>query len=98
MFPDSDVIPLVEGTEIFTYVKDAAINWVMYKKRNYTGSINAKESKQDFNENIELAQTYLKRQPTSKNLPIQVAEVTSSLDDFKIPYSQTQGYPPEILY
>lgn len=98
LFPDSDSIPLVKGTPIFTYARDAVINWVQYKRRNYTGSINAKESKNDFLDNIKLAKELLKRTPTEKNIPIQKAEVTDSLENYKIPYSQTQGYPPDILY
>ena len=98
LFPDADVIPLEQGTAIYTYAKDAALNWVLYKKRNLTGSTNAKESKQDYNESIRIAQTFLKRQPTSRNLPIQTPDHTDSLDDYVIPYSQTQGYPPDTLY
>ena len=98
LFPDSDSIPLEKGTQIFTYARDAGLNWVLYKKRSLTGSLNAKEAKSDYQDNIKLAQTYLKRQPTEKNFPIQKVEATDSLEDFVIPYSQTQGYPPDTLY
>lgn len=98
LFPDSDSIPLVAGSQIFTYARDAGLNWVLYKKRTLTGSINAKEAKSDYQDNIKLAQTYLKRQPTDKNFPIQKAEHTDSLEDFLIPYSQSQGFPTETLY
>ena len=98
LFPNSDVIPLEFGTTIYTYAKDAAINWVTWKKRDWTGSLNAKDAKSDFKENIALAKEVLKRTPTLREEPIQKADHTDSLLDYKIPYSQTQGYPPDILY
>jgi hypothetical protein len=98
LFPDSDAIPLVEGTPEYTYARSAAIHWVLYERRNYTGSRNAKDAKEDFNNDIEKVKQYLKRVPSDKNMPIQLADTTNSLDDYKIPYSQTQGYPPSILY
>ena len=99
LFPDAEAIPLVEGDAIFTYARAAALHWVEYERRNYTGSANAKESKQKFEEDIQKCKELLKRTPTSRNTPIQAAEVTDSVgDNYKIPYSQTQGYPPNILY
>jgi hypothetical protein len=99
LFPDSDSIPLTFGNPEYTYARSAAINWVLYKRRNYTGSKNAADSKADFEADIELCRQYLKRIPTAKNIPIQLAETTDVVaDNYKIPYSQTQGYPPDILY
>jgi hypothetical protein len=99
LFPDSDAIPLVEGSNEFTYARSACVHWVLYERRNYTGSANAKDALEAYNKDIELAKQYLKRLPSDKNIPIQVADTTDSVgDNYKIPYSQTQGYPPSILY
>lgn len=98
LFPDSDVIPLEFGSAVYTYARSAALNWVLYKKRDYTGSRNAVNAKSDFQMDLKLAQNYLKRTPTQKNEPIQETEVTNFENSFIIPYSQTQGYPPDILY
>ncbi len=98
LFPDSDIIPLDEGSKEFTFAKQAAKQWVIYKKRDLVGSINAGAAKKDFELNIKLAKQYLKRVPTLKDEPIQKADVTDSLEDFIIPYSQTQGYPVDLLY
>jgi len=97
-FPDSDAIPLVEGTKEYTYARSAGIHWVLYERRNYTGSANAKDAKEDYEKDIELLKTYLKRLPSKRNEPIQLAESSDSLEDYILPYSQTQGYPPDILY
>ncbi len=98
LFPDGDAIPLVEGTKEYTFARSAGVHWVLYERRNYTGSDNAKDAKEDYEKDIELVKTYLKRLPSDKNAPIQLPEVTDSLENFIIPYSQTQGYPPDILY
>jgi len=98
LFPDGDDTPLVEGTKEYTYARSAGIHWVLYERRNYTGSKNAADAKEDYEADIKLVQEYLKRLPSKKNEPIQLAEVTDSLEDYILPYSQTQGYPPDILY
>lgn len=99
LFPDGDAIPLVEGSNEYTYARSAAIHWILYERRNYTGSQNAKDSLAAYEKDIELCKQYLKRVPSNKNMPIQKAETTDSVgDDYIIPYSQTQGYPPGILY
>jgi len=98
LFEYSDVIPLVEGTTIFTYAKDAALNWVRYKQRNRIGSSNAKDSKDDYKENIVLAKKLLARTPTERQAPIQEAETTDFNNQYQFGYSQTQGYPTEFLY
>ena len=98
LFPDADTIPLTIGTTIFTYAKSAAYNWVLYKKRDFGGSRNAPAAKDDYKYNIRLAKQQLMRTPTKKDEPIQKAETTDSLADVIIPYSQTLGYPPDLLY
>lgn len=98
LFEFSDVIPLVKGTPIFTYAKDAALNWVLYKQRNRIGSVNAKDSKEDFKENIEDAQRLLAMTPTERQIPIQESDTTDFNNEYQFGYSQTQGYPTDFLY
>lgn len=98
LFPDSDSIPLTFGDAIFTYARDAALDWVVYQKRDYAGSRNALSAKNDYDRDIKLAKSYLKRTPTKKNEPIQAPVTTDTLSDFIIPYSQTQGFPLDTLY
>ena len=98
LFEYSDVIPLVKGTPIFTYSKDAALNWVRYKQRNRIGSPNAKDSKQDFKDNIDEAKKLLAKTPTKRQEPIQEPETTDFGDQYQLGYSQTQGYPPDLLF
>lgn len=98
LFADSDVIPLTEGTPIFTYAKSAAYNWVLYKKRDFAGSKNAPAAKNDYDRAIKLAKQLLKMTPSKRAEPIQKAQTGDSLEDLIIPYSQTLGYPPDLLY
>lgn len=98
LFPDSDVIPITEGTPLYTYVKSAAYNWVLYKKRDYSGSKNAPAAKDDYKYNIRLAKKLVAMTPSKRDEPIQEVEVTDSLEEVIIPYSQTLGYPPDLLY
>lgn len=98
LFESSDVIPLVEGTKVFTYAKDAALNWVRYKQRNNIGSPNAKDSKADYKDNIVLAKKVLAFTPTERQEPIQEPVTTDFNDQYQLGYSQTQGYPEELLF
>jgi len=98
LFESSDVIPLEEGTTIFTYAKDAALNWVRYKQRNQIGSVNAKDSKNDYKESIVLAKKLLAMTPTERQAPIQEAETTKFNEQYQFGYSQNQGYPSDFLY
>jgi len=98
LFESSDVIPLEQGTTIFTYAKDAALNWVRYKQRNQIGSINAKDSKDDYKENIALAKKLLAFTPTERQAPIQEEDHTEFGEQYQFGYSQTQGYPTDFLY
>lgn len=98
LFPDSDVIPLTVGSKEYTFAKLAALNWVVYKKRDFAGSKNAPAAKADFHLNINLVKQLLARTPSKRTEPIQKAETTDSLKDLIIPYSQTLGYPPDLLY
>ena len=38
LFPASDVIPLDPTSQVFSYAKSAALNWLMYKKRDLAGT------------------------------------------------------------
>jgi hypothetical protein len=98
LFPDSDNIPLNVGDNVYTYAKSAALDWVVYKKRDQVGSKNAINAKNDYDRNIKLAKHYLKMTPTKKNEPIQTPVTSDSLEDFIIPYSQSLGYPTDLLY
>lgn len=98
LFEFSDVIPLEKGTRIFTYARDAAINWVRYKQRNQIGSVNAKDSKDDFNDNIKDARMLLAKTPTERQAPIQEADTTDFNNQYQFGYSQTQGYPTDFLF
>jgi len=98
LFPEANAIPLDEGSKEFTFAKQAAKQWVIYKKRDLVGSINAGAARKDYELNLKLAKQYLERLPTERTIPIQLADVTDSLENFEIPYSQTQGYPIDLLY
>lgn len=98
LFGASDVIPLAAGSKEFTFAKMAALNWVVYKKRDFAGSKNAPAARKDYHLNLEYCKHLLERIPTKRTEPIQKAETTDSLEDLIIPYSQTLGYPPDLLY
>ena len=98
LFPDSDVIPLEKGTQIFTYAKDACIHWITYKRRSWLGSINAKAAKEDYHSSIKLDKALLQRLPTAKTIPIQEAETTDFGRQYQIGFSQSQGFPTDLLY
>ena len=98
LFPDFDVIPITANTPLFTYVRSAALNWVVYKKRDYSGSKNARDAKNDYDRDIKLAKTLVAMTPSKRDEPIQETQITDSLEELIIPYSQTLGYPPDLLY
>ena len=98
LFGSSDVMPLTEGSTTYTYAKSAAYNWVLYKKRDYSGSRNAPAAKSDYLADINRAKKVLEQTPSKRTEPIQKALTTDSLEDLIIPYSQTLGYPPDLLY
>jgi len=98
LFEYSDVIPLEKGSRIFTYAKDASLDWVRYKQRNQIGSVNAKDSKDDYKENIVLAKKLLAKTPTERQVPIQEADTTDFNNQYQFGYSQTQGYPTDFLF
>jgi len=94
----SATIPLKADSKELTYSQHAAMHWAIYLKRDFVGSRNAKNAKADYEKDINLLKELLKFEPTDRTIPIQIAETTDSLVDVIIPYSQTQGYPPELLY
>lgn len=98
LFLDADVIPLTEGSTIYTYAKSAAYNWVVYKKRDFAGSKNAPAAKDDYKTDINRAKRLLQMTPTKRDEPIQLPLTTDSLEDFIVPYSQTLGYPQDLLF
>lgn len=97
LFPASDVIPLDPASQVFSYAKSAALNWLMYKKRDLAGSRNASAAKSDYDRDIERARNFLAKTPTQKMYPIGV-DRTDVLDTYIIPYSENQGWPPDFLY
>lgn len=98
LFPDTDIIPIAKGTTLFTYIRSAVLNWVVYKKRDFSGSKNARDAKNDYDRDIKLAKKLVAMTPSKRDEPIQETQITDQLEDFIIPYSQTLGYPPDLLY
>lgn len=94
----SEQIPLESGSQEFTYAKDAALAWVIYKKRDKEGAKNAGAAKSEALMYIDKIVQLLKFKPTTRTVPIQLADVTDIAADYEIPYSATQGYPPDQLY
>ncbi len=94
----SEQIPLEVGSQEFTYAKDAALSWVVYKKRDKEGAKNASSAKSEALMYIDKIIELLKFKPTTRTQPIQIADVTDITEEYELGYSQTQGYPPEQLY
>lgn len=97
LFPLAEEIPLEKDSKEFAFAQSAALNWVVYKKRDLAGSRNAAAAKKDYEDDIERVKNYLRKKPTTRTNPIHT-KTSDSLDDYLIPYSQTQGVPPDILY
>ena len=97
LYPYSDDIPLDVSSMQLTYARSAALNWIMYKKRDKEGSKNAINSKNDYDRDIKAIRLMLARTPSQKQYPVN-AQVNNSLADYLYPYSQTQGFPPNLLY
>jgi len=97
LFQFSDDIPLKEGTKELTYVKSAALNWVVYKKRDKDGSKNAGSAKADYTADLKMVANLIAKIPSDRYDPIH-SITTDVTADIIIPYSQTQGYPPDLLY
>lgn len=97
LFPNSDVIPLDPTSEVYSYAKSAALNWLVYKNRDLAGSKNASAAKKDYEDDIERAKQFLKKTPTNKTYPIGV-DRTDVLNTYLIPYSENGGWPQGFLY
>jgi len=97
LFPYTDVTPIDPTTPAFSYAKMAALNHVVYKSRDKIGSRNASSAKKDYDDCITRAIVYLKKLPTKRTYPIYTLR-THSTKHILIPYSQTQGFPPNLLY
>ena len=95
--PYAESIPLIKGTVEYTNFKNFLLNFVVYKRRSFIGSPNAKEALDSYNSGIEITKEYLRKLPTSRTDPI-ATDQTDSLQDYLIPYSQTLGLPPDVLY
>ena len=91
-------IPLIENTEEFYYAQSAALNWVIYKKRDKEGSKNAYNAKADFEMNIKKIVELLKFKPTGRTAPPAMEIVTDFEGQYLLGFSQTQGYPPDLLF
>lgn len=96
-FPYSDNTPLVKGTKEYTFAKSAALNWVVYKKRDKEGSKNATNAKNDYDRDIKEVKNLLSKTPSLKMDPIGTLTTDSTADIIR-PYSQYQGFPPDILF
>jgi len=94
----SDQLPLETGSQEFTYAKDAALSWVTYKKRDKEGAKNAGSAKSEALMYLDKIIELLKFRPTTRTVPIQIADVTDVVADYELGYSQTQGFPEEQLY
>ena len=97
LFSASDVIPLDPTSQVYSYAKSAALNWLMYKFRDMEGSKNASASKKDYEDDIARARDFLKKTPTLKEYPIGV-DRTDVLNTYLIPYSENGGWPLGFLY
>jgi len=97
LFQYSDDIPLLDGSKELTFVKSAALNWVVYKKRDKDGSKNAPSALKDHDRDLKMVANLIAKTPSDRYDPI-FAITTDSTLDIIVPYSQTQGYPPDLLY
>ena len=97
LFQFSDVIPLADGSKELTFVKSAALNWIVYKKRDKDGSKNAPSALKDHERDLKMVSNLIAKTPSKRYDPI-AAITTDSTADIIVPYSQTQGYPPDLLY
>lgn len=59
LFKVGNTVPLAATSNEFTYAKSAALNWVVYKKRDKEGSQNARNAKDDHTENLKQLTDYL---------------------------------------
>lgn len=98
-FPYTDNTPVLKGTKEYTFAKSAVLNWIVYKKRDKEGSKNASSARKDYEDDVQRVITLLSKSPTNKMYPIQKDNFTTdSTADIITPYSQTQGFPPSLLY
>jgi len=59
IFKVSDGTPLDADTKEFTYAISAALDWVVYKKRDKEGSQNARDARKDHEMNLQMITDYL---------------------------------------
>jgi len=59
LFKVGNTTPLPATSKEFTYAKSAALNWVVYKKRDKEGSQNAANAKADHKQDLDMIESLL---------------------------------------
>jgi len=72
LFKVGNTTPLSPTSNEYTYAKSAALNWVVYKKRDKEGSQNATNAKEDHKQNLKELTDYLTALRTDRTKTVSI--------------------------
>ncbi len=93
LFKVGNESPLLETSKEFAYAKAAALNWVVYKKRDKEGSRNSVNAKQDHKDNLDMLISLLTATRTDRTKTVAIAGKTLKKKEILLPSQiDTQFY------
>jgi len=72
LFKFSDGTPLLPTTREYSYAIQAALDWVVYKKRDKEGSKNATSAKEDHKDNLTMLESLLTAKRTDRTKTVAI--------------------------
>lgn len=85
LFKVGNDTPLTANSKEFTYAKSAALNWVVYKKRDKEGSKNSKNAKDDHEKDLDMIIELLTATRTDRTETASIIGTNHSLDQITLP-------------
>jgi len=93
LFKVGNESPLLETSKEYAYAKAAALNWVVYKKRDKEGSRNAVNAKQDHKDNLDMLISLLTATRTDRTKTVAIKGKTLKKKEILLPSQiDTQFY------
>jgi len=93
LFKVGNESPLLETSKEYAYAKAAALNWVVYKKRDKEGSQNAVNAKSDHKDNLNMLISLLTATRTDRTKTVAIAGKSLKKQEILLPSQiDTQFY------
>lgn len=93
LFKVGNDTPLKETSKEYAYAKSAALNWVVYKKRDKEGSANAASAKADHKDNLDMLISLLTATRTDRTKTVSIPGKSLKKQEILLPSQiDTQFY------